>query len=696
MTWVTLLERNRMTSSYLRPRRWAATVAAGALVAGSLAAAVALPAVASAAPSPAPATAAAKPLLARTPVMGFNDWNSFGCNLNEQLITATADYFVSSGLKDAGYTYVDLDDCWSLKQRGAQGQLVADPVKFPHGMAWLADYVHSKGLKIGIYSSAGDLTCAGYPASFGHEKQDADLWASWGIDLLKYDNCGARTTPETQAGFITRYEAMGDALKATGRPIVYSLCEWGQQDVQEWGASMAQMWRTTGDISDNWASLKGIIAQNVELAQYARPGGFNDPDMLEVGNGGMTDTEYRTHFAMWSVMAAPLLIGTDLRKASAETLKILTNRDLIAVDQDPLGVQGQVIARNGATLVLSKPLADGARAVALYNAGDSTATISTTAAQAGLPKSPAYRQKDLWSGKVTETAGQLTAVVPAHGTAVYRVTTSATWTGVPPTTSFGVTSASSYPGADVAVGAGTSATLTSTLGGYGRDPLEQARVTAKAPDGWSLTPTSKWTQATVWPGTPLRTTWTLTAPAGTPTGAYAIDLTATYRYGSGKNGVQTTRVLAQVLPPAPTGANALSDLAWVSASNGWGPVEKDTSNGEANAGDGKPLTIAGTVYAKGLGVHAPSDITYYLGGACTSFTSRVGIDDEVTQPGKVVFQVFAGDTKAADSGEVVSGAAAKTVTADLTGATWLRLHVDDDGGNNYDHADWATPVLTCS
>ena len=684
-----------MTSSSLRSRRWAATATAGAVVAGSLAAAVATPSAASAAPAPAAQVLAAQ-VLAKTPVMGFNDWNSFGCNVTEQLITATADYFVTSGLKDAGYTYVDIDDCWSLKQRGAQGQLVADPVKFPHGMAWLADYVHSKGLKIGSYSSAGDLTCAGYPASFGHERQDAALWASWGIDLLKYDNCGARTTPETQAGFITRYKAMGDALKATGRSIVYSLCEWGQQDVQQWGPDMAQMWRTTGDISDNWASLKGIIAQNVQLAQYARPGHFNDPDMLEVGNGGMTDTEYRTHFAMWSVMAAPLLIGTDLRKASPETLKILTNRELIAVDQDPLGVQGQVIARSGDTTVLSKPLANGDRAVALYNAGDSAATISTTTAQAGLPKSAAYRTKDLWSGKVTETAGQLTAVVPAHGTAVYRVHGITSWTAFLPATSFGVSGASGYPGADVALGAGTSATFTSTLGGYGRDALKQARVTAEAPAGWTLTHTSPWTQGTVWPGTPLRTTWTLTAPAGTPAGSYPVDLTATYDYGTGKHGSQSTRALAQVLPAAPSGTNALSDLTWVSASNAWGPVEKDTSNGEAGAGDGGPITIAGTRYAKGLGVHAPSDVTYYLGGACSSFTSKVGIDDEVSQDGKVVFQVYAGDAKVADSGEVTHGVAAKTVTADLTGATWLRLHVDDDGGNGYDHSDWAAPVLTCS
>ncbi|ANN19698.1 alpha-galactosidase [Amycolatopsis orientalis] len=360
--------------------------------------------------------------LARTPPMGFNNWNTTQCRaeFDEAMIKGIADIFVSQGLKDAGYTYVNIDDCWALPTRNARGDLQPDPKRFPGGIKALADYVHSKGLKFGIYTSAGTKTCntAGFPGGLGHEQQDANLFASWGVDYLKYDNCNNQGVDARK-----RYTAMRDALAKTGRPIVYSICEWGRTDpkVWTWGEPVGNLWRTTGDISDNWTSMIGKAKANRVLARYAGPGHWNDPDMLEVGNGGMTATEYRTHFSLWAMMAAPLLIGADLRKAGAETLAILKNTDVIALDQDPLGKQATVVSSDGGLVVYNKVLANGDRAVALSNENTSTATIATTASALGIGGAPSYELKDLWSKVTRTTTGAISASVPAHGTVVYRV-----------------------------------------------------------------------------------------------------------------------------------------------------------------------------------------------------------------------------------------------------------------------------------
>ncbi|GLZ28763.1 alpha-galactosidase [Lentzea sp. NBRC 105346] len=363
--------------------------------------------------------------LARTPPMGFNNWNTTGCRaeFNEAMVKGIADIFVNKGLKDVGYQYVNLDDCWAKTTRDSNGNLVPDPVRFPNGIKALADYVHSKGLKIGIYTSAGTKTCntAGFPGALGHEQQDANLFASWGIDYLKYDNCNNQGVDAVQ-----RYTKMRDALKNTGRPIVYSICEWGRSEpkVWTWGPDTGNLWRTTGDISDNWTSMIGKAKANRVLAQYAKPGAWNDPDMLEVGNGGMTATEYRTHFSLWAIMAAPLLIGSDLRKVNDDTFTILKNTDVIAVDQDPLGKQGTVISNSNGLVVYSKVLANGDRAVALSNENTSTATISTSASAIGIGGSSSYTLKDLWSKQTRTTTGSISASVPAHGTVMYRVSRS--------------------------------------------------------------------------------------------------------------------------------------------------------------------------------------------------------------------------------------------------------------------------------
>jgi alpha-galactosidase len=681
-----------MTENRTRRRRLAAAVSAIGLSIGLMATAVVTEQVIAASPA-----SALDNGLAVTPPMGFNDWNAFGCNVSEALIEQTADFFVSSGMKAAGYDYVNIDDCWMTHQRDAAGRLVPDPVKFPDGIKGTADYVHAKGLKLGIYEDAGTATCAGYPGSLGHERIDAQTFADWAVDYLKYDNCNnAGSTTKQQ--YIDRYTAMRDALAATGRPIAYSICEWGVNEPATWAGDVGNLWRTTGDISDNWNSLKSIISQNAPLASAAHPGAWNDPDMLEVGNGGMTDTEYRTHFSLWAEMAAPLLVGTDLRKASPATMAIYLNKDVIAVDQDSLGVQGRVISTDGTHLVFAKKLKNGDVAVALYNSGDTAATISTTAGQAGLPNAPAYALTDLWSKKTTETAGQIAAAVPAHGTVLYRVHAASNWDTYPPATVLSVSTPPAYQGGPAVLQAGSANTVTTTFNNTGRVPATDVAVKLSAPSGWTVRATSAASKGAVNMNSTLTTTWSVTPPAGTKPGNYDLLATANYTWDDGTKS-DTTSASSQVLVPnpPPSGTAYVSDLQWTSSNNGWGPVERDMSNGETGAGDGHPITIGGQAYAKGVGAHAPSEVNVYVGTQCASFTSDIGLDDEVGNNGSVDFQVWADGRKVADSGTVTGADTAKHLTADLSGAKFVRLVVTDAGdGNSFDHADWASAQVSCT
>ena len=354
--------------------------------------------------------------LAKTPPMGWNSWNRFHGRVDNAAVRGIADAMASNGMKEAGYLYVNIDDTWQ-GERDAQG-IIHPNRKFPD-MKALADYVHSKGLKLGIYSSPGPNTCAGYEGSYGHEDQDARTYAAWGIDYLKYDWCGARnlyTDEEMQAV----YQKMGDALRAAGRPIVFSLCQYGRADVWKWGPEVGgNLWRTTGDISDRWDSMSRIGFGQNDLAPWAGPGHWNDPDMLEIGNGGMTDAEYRTHMSMWSILAAPLLAGNDLRSMSEATKEILTNPEVIAIDQDHKGVQGVRVRKDGDIEVWKRPLADGA-AIALVNRGADTASISVRWAELGITaEAPTVR--DVWAHKDIDAPAELTAAVPSHGTMLVTV-----------------------------------------------------------------------------------------------------------------------------------------------------------------------------------------------------------------------------------------------------------------------------------
>ncbi len=361
--------------------------------------------------------------LARTPPMGWNSWNHFGCDVSSELIRETADAMVASGMKDAGYRYVVIDDCWQV-DRAPDGRIVADAERFPEGMKALADYVHARGLLFGIYTDAGRQTCQGRPGSYGHEAMDARTYAEWGVDYVKVDWCHSEGLDARE-----RYAVFRDALRDAGRDIVFSICEWGTNEPWEWGPETGNLWRTTGDIFDRWESVLSILDRSSQYWASAGPGHWNDPDMLEVGNGGMTNDEYRAHFSLWAVMASPLMAGNDLRELTGPgrrakaTVEILTNREVIAVDQDPLGVQGRLVQNFPPELqVWVKPLADGSKAAVLLNRASVPTTIAASFGRMGIATDSA-RVRDLWAQRDEGTFGRrYEATVPSHGAVMLKVT----------------------------------------------------------------------------------------------------------------------------------------------------------------------------------------------------------------------------------------------------------------------------------
>jgi alpha-galactosidase len=497
--------------------------------------------------------------------MGWNSWNNFGCGIDEGIIRSMADAMATNGMKAAGYQYINLDDCWQVA-RDANGVIVADPTKFPSGIKALADYVHAKGLKLGVYSDHGLSTCGGRPASYGYEYLDANTYASWGVDYLKYDNCNLPPGDVPQ----TDYSRMSDALIKSGRPIAFSICAWS---FSSWSPNLGNLWRTTGDISDSFSSMTSKLGNNSMPAFLAGPGRWNDPDMLEVGRGGMTTTEDQAHFTLWCIMAAPLLAGNNLASMSAQTLAILTNPEVIAVNQDPAGEQGIQVAGSSTLQVWCKPLGTGfnTKAVALFNTGSNAASMTATWTNLGLLPG-AGTVRDLWARADLGTfTNGFSSNVPAHGAILLKVT-------------------------------GTAPAL---------------------------------------------------AGLGT---VYLSDLQSAYSYV------------------------------------GWGTMTKDKSIG------GSSITLNGTPYAKGLGVHAFSGLEYRLGAISASFQADIGVDDEVgVGKGSVVFQVYADGMKVYESAAMHGGDLHQTINLDLTGVNRLTLGVSDaDDGNSYDHADWAGAKLTVS
>ena len=501
--------------------------------------------------------------IALTPPMGWNSWNNFGCGVNEGIIKAMADAMATNGMKAAGYQFINIDDCWQVT-RDFTGAIVSDPAKFPSGIKVLANYVHADGLKLGVYSDHGMQTCGGRPGGYGYEYLDANTYAGWGVDYLKYDNCNLPPGDVPR----TDYFHMSDGLMKSSRPITFSICAW---TFDSWDPDLGNLWRTTGDISDSFSSMVSKLAQNSQSAFAAGPGRWNDPDMLEVGRGGMTTAEDQSHFTLWCIMAAPLIAGNSLTNMPAQTLAILTNPEVIAVDQDPAGEQGIQVGGSTTNQVWCKPLGTdfSTKAVALFNNDTNTATITANWTNLGLQAGSAT-VRDLWARADlgTFSNGFSTNVSP-HSVVMLKVTGTA-------------------------------------------------------------------------PGLP---------------------------------GVGTTY---------------LSDLQSAYAYVGWGTMTKDKSIG------GHTITLNGTTYSKGLGVHAFSGVEYRLGAIASRFQADIGVDDEVGAGfGSVVFQVYADGLKIYDSGVMHGGDPHQTLNLDVTGVNRLTLGVHDADDNiNYDHSDWAGARVT--
>lgn len=369
-------------------------------------------------------------MIKSTPPMGWNSWNTFGADINEQLIRDTADKMVDTGLLNAGYEYLVIDDCWSLKERDENGRLAANPEKFPNGMKAVADYVHSKGLKFGMYSCAGNLTCTGYPGSFEHEFTDAETFADWGVDFLKYDYCYHSNIIHGKY----LYRRMGTALKNCGRDILFSACSWGADNTAEWMRETgAAMWRSTGDIVDSWASIKSLTEEQESIFAYGGKGCFNDMDMLvvgmygkgNVGLEGLNDTQYKTHFSIWALLGSPLMIGCDIRNMNEETLKILTNKELIKINQDEDCRQVFKLTNiwDGNVKAYAKNLENGDIALGFFNLGSAAAIVRVNLDELGLPESTGKTlcMRNVWEDEtVTVKNGTIIHDIQPFDCLVYR------------------------------------------------------------------------------------------------------------------------------------------------------------------------------------------------------------------------------------------------------------------------------------
>lgn len=503
-------------------------------------------------------------LLGARPPLGWNGYNAFGCSsdLDETVVKQTAAALIDSGMQSAGYQYINLDQCWQ-SSRTDSGQRVFDPSRLPGGLAALAEHLHERGLLLGVFSPTSD--CLGEPGGLGHERVDAEAYAAAGVDYVKYVGC-AQLADEADVSRLQQ------ALRDTDRPIVLSLA---QPPFETWMPRVAQLWRTSTIAAPRWEAIVDAIDATTPLAAYARPGGFNDPDMLELGNGSLTEGEGRAQFSVWSALAAPLLAGNDLTRMNETTRSLLTNSEVIALDQDPLGLQAALVQREGDVDVLAKPLAEcGARGVVLWNRGTTPGTVRLAWPDLWLRPEPAT-VRDLWAKtELNAEADGISLLVPPHDAVALRVT-------------------------------------------------------------------------------------------GTE-------------------------------PPLPMGAVYLSDLGWTYATNGFGPVELDTSNGERAPRDGVPIRLRGSAYDKGIGAHAPSLIRYRLGERCSRFVSDLGIDDETKGLGNVRVEVWADGARLFESGVITGTTPVRRVELDVTGRRELRLFAsvgEDD--YNHDHVSWAGARLFC-
>ncbi|MFC1415221.1 NEW3 domain-containing protein [Streptacidiphilus cavernicola] len=651
-----------MTSPRLRRHR---STLAGLCALATAAAGLLLSVPAAAAATTATATTAATPAAAQypgyapTPPMGWNDWSYYQCGENEQNVLANARALVSSGLAAKGYDTVTIDDCWMAADRDSAGNLVPDPTTFPDGMAYVGRRLHSMGLKFGIYEDAGTSTCGGYPGSEDHWTQDADLFASWGVDYVKLDGCNVPTPAgeNDEQAYHATYAAMSQALLHSGRKMVFSISApayfegtsaW--DSVIGWSAQLGNLWREGDDIAlgqesgaAKWSSIMDNYGYNVGLADLQAPGRWNDPDFLLAGDSGLSQDEIQSQVSLWAMMAAPLISSTDLTKASAGALAALGNKDVIAVDQDPLGLQGRIVAQGAGYDVLSKPLTGGDRAVALFNSSDSAQTVTVSAATAGLAEGSSFELENLVTKAVTQTTGTISADVPPHATVIYRVS---------PGGDRKVQPATAITWQDVSTAA-TPSTYLVSLDDYGTARLSRIRLSVHAPKGWKVTPaTGRLPKPRS--GTAAYELVTLKAPKDTTPGTTmsTITATATYRAGAaGAGSVSGPRTMA-VTVPYPSLAAAFNNVG----------VTSETATGPGNL-DSTGDSYSAEALAAQAGV-APGSTVSANGLSFSWPTAAAGAPDNVAASGETVTLAGTGSSLAFLGSE--TGAVTGPVTVTYT------------------------------
>jgi alpha-galactosidase len=649
--------------------------------------------------------------LARTPYQGWNTYYGLGSDFNEQVIKDEANALVNRGLKAAGYNYVWLDGGWWSGTRDTAGNITVSSKQWPDGMKAVADYIHSLGLKAGIYTDSGINGCGGAnQGSYGRYQQDVNQFAAWGYDAVKVDFCGGEQQHLDPA---TAYGQFRDALlhNSSHRPMLFNICNpfvpytgalpgrsaW---DSYKFGPTTGNSWRTDTDAG----FVRNVVFRDVlrnldddaKHPEAAGPGHWNDPDFL-APEVGMTSDEAQAQFSMWSIVAAPLIIGSDVKSLSASSIAMLTNREVLAVDQDRLGIQGTAIETSGTTQVWTRPLSNGDWAVALLNRGTAPQVISTTAAKVGLPHSGTYALRDLWNHTTTETAGTISATVAPHSAVLLRVSRHGEGEGAAPSVTLAPLSIK--PAAEAAlplVVPGSSFRVSAGFTDNGRRTLSNVSLKLNLPMGWTASPLSGTTAGRLGTGQTVLGTWTVTPPPGTMPGLDGLTVAAAYGWqnsGSARMAAmsQTTSVQVPTAPPA--GTAVLSHHAWLDASSGYLAPRVDHDG----AGGG-PLVMHGVHYPDGIGVASPSTVDFYTGGSCTALTGTVGIDDSANfdpTGGTVVFQVFGDGKKLYDSG-VVDRKATHDLSVNVGGAKVVSLVVGDAGDGGYnDRADWGGLRISC-
>lgn len=648
--------------------------------------------------------------LARTPYQGWNTYYGLGSSFDAQTIKDEADTIVDRGLKAAGYDYVWIDGGWWNGARSSDGAISVDPSQWPDGMKAVADYIHSRGLKAGIYTDAGKDGCGGaHQGSYGHYQQDVNTFAGWGYDAVKVDFCGGENMGLDPA---TQYGQFRDALlhNVSGRPMLLNICNPfvpetgaapGRSAYDSWkfGPTTGNSWRTDTDIgfvgSVQYADFLRNLDDDAKHPEAAGPGHWNDPDYL-APELGFTSTEAHAQFSMWSMLAAPLIVGSDVRSLSDDSIKMLENKDVLAIDQDTLGKQGRLLSQQGDAQVWVKPLANGDRAVALFNRGENAATVSTTATAAGLRHAVAYSVRNLWSHTVTESGGTLSAAVPAHGVVLYRVSASSPLAiaSVPEVTLSPVTTPAAYPGSDLRLAVpGKPMTVSSAIQNDGRLPIMSSSVRLDVPAGWTVEPTASTRLGVIPGGRREQLSWTVTPPVDAAAGSATLTATAAYVWGLTKHETIASDTAVQVPSPVPSEDTNLARATWLRATSGWMTPQVDGAVG------GGPLRIDGITYPTGIGVASPSVIEYYTGGRCSLVTGTVGIDDAAdfdTAGGTTSFQVL-GDGKVLYDSGVVSRPGSRAFSVPVTGSTVLTLRVGDGGDGGYnDRADWIDVHADCA